>query len=65
MSLFKLIQSDYRKHRQYGGNFFGIVFFSENNLPKVDNFSLKVTGGFNFKAAWTTGFIAGKNAGID
>lgn len=23
-----------------------------------------ITGGFNFQAAWTTGFIAGKNAGI-
>jgi predicted flavoprotein YhiN len=22
-----------------------------------------ITGGFNFQAAWTTGFIAGKNAG--
>jgi hypothetical protein len=21
-----------------------------------------ITGGFNFQAAWTTGFIAGKNA---
>ena len=24
-----------------------------------------ITGGFNFQAAWTTGFIAGKNAGND
>lgn len=24
-----------------------------------------ITGGFNFQAAWTTGFIAGKNAGIN
>ncbi len=23
-----------------------------------------ITGGFNFQAAWTTGFIAGKNASI-
>jgi hypothetical protein len=22
-----------------------------------------ITGGFNFQAAWTTGFIAGKNVG--
>jgi predicted flavoprotein YhiN len=22
-----------------------------------------ITGGFNFQAAWTTGYIAGKNAG--
>jgi predicted flavoprotein YhiN len=22
-----------------------------------------ITGGFNFQAAWTTGFIAGSNAG--
>jgi predicted Rossmann fold flavoprotein len=24
-----------------------------------------ITGGFNFQAAWTTGFIAGKNVGIE
>ena len=24
-----------------------------------------ITGGFNFQAAWTTGFIAGKNAGLE
>jgi predicted flavoprotein YhiN len=24
-----------------------------------------ITGGFNFQAAWTTGFIAGKNVGND
>ncbi len=24
-----------------------------------------ITGGFNFQAAWTTGFIAGKNAGVE
>jgi predicted Rossmann fold flavoprotein len=23
-----------------------------------------ITGGFNFQAAWTTGYIAGKNAGV-
>jgi predicted flavoprotein YhiN len=23
-----------------------------------------ITGGFNFQAAWTTGFIAGKNVGV-
>ena len=23
-----------------------------------------ITGGFNFQAAWTTGFVAGNNAGI-
>jgi hypothetical protein len=24
-----------------------------------------ITGGFNFQAAWTTGFIAGKSASLD
>lgn len=24
-----------------------------------------VTGGFNFQAAWTTAYIAGKNSGIN
>lgn len=29
MNLFKLIISDYRKYRKYGGNFFGIIFFTQ------------------------------------
>ena len=29
MNLFQLIQSDYRKHQKYGGNFFGIVFLTQ------------------------------------
>lgn len=29
MNLFKLIQSDYKKHQKYGGNFFGIVFLTQ------------------------------------
>jgi predicted flavoprotein YhiN len=24
-----------------------------------------ITGGFNFQAAWTTGFVAGKHVGIE
>lgn len=29
MSLFSLIQSDYRKYKKYGGNFFSIVFLTQ------------------------------------
>lgn len=29
MTLFQLIQTDYRKHQKYGGHFFGIVFFTQ------------------------------------
>jgi serine O-acetyltransferase len=29
MTLFKLIQSDYRKHQKYGGHFFVIFFFAQ------------------------------------
>jgi serine O-acetyltransferase len=29
MNLFQLIQSDYKKHRLYGGHFFVIVFFTQ------------------------------------
>lgn len=29
MNLFKVILSDYKKHKKYGGNFFGIVFFTQ------------------------------------
>ncbi len=29
MTLFQLIQSDYKKHQKYGGHFFGIVFFTQ------------------------------------
>lgn len=29
MSLFQLIQSDYKKHQKYGGSFLGIVFFTQ------------------------------------
>jgi serine O-acetyltransferase len=29
MTLFKLIQSDYKKHKKYGGHFFVIIFFTQ------------------------------------
>ncbi len=29
MTIFQLIQSDYRKYRRYGGHFFGIVFMTQ------------------------------------
>ena len=29
MSLFQLIQSDYKKYKKYGGNFFSIFFFTQ------------------------------------
>ena len=29
MNVFKLIQSDYKKYKKYGGNFFTIVFFTQ------------------------------------
>ena len=29
MNLLQLIQSDYKKHQNYGGNFFGIVFLTQ------------------------------------
>ena len=29
MTLFQLIQSDYRKHKKYGSHFFAIVFFTQ------------------------------------
>lgn len=29
MTVFRLIQSDYRKHQNYGGSFFGIIFFTQ------------------------------------
>lgn len=29
MNVFQLIKSDYRKYKNYGGNFFGIVFFTQ------------------------------------
>ena len=36
----------------------GIYFAGE--ILNIDG----VTGGFNFQAAWTTGYIAGKNSAI-
>lgn len=29
MTLFKIIQSDYKKHKKYGGHFFVIIFFTQ------------------------------------
>ncbi len=29
MTLFQLIQTDYRKYQRYGGRFFGIIFFTQ------------------------------------
>lgn len=29
MTVFRLIQSDYKKYKKYGGNFFAIVFFTQ------------------------------------
>jgi serine O-acetyltransferase len=29
MNIFQLIQSDYKKHRSYGGDFWGIIFFTQ------------------------------------
>jgi serine O-acetyltransferase len=29
MNVFQLIQSDFRKHRSYGGNFWSIIFFTQ------------------------------------
>ena len=36
----------------------GIYFSGE--LLNIDG----ITGGFNFQAAWTTGYLAGKNSAI-
>jgi predicted flavoprotein YhiN len=54
----------------------GGVSLKEVNMQTMESLKMKgvyfagevldidgVTGGFNFQAAWTTGFLAGKNAG--
>ena len=40
--------------------FISVLFYFANLETKIDTDG--ITGGFNFQAAWTTGFIAGKAA---
>ncbi|MFB9077325.1 serine O-acetyltransferase [Flavobacterium procerum] len=49
MTLLQLIKSDYKKHLKYGGNFFGIVFFTQGFWA---SFNYRISHFIYKKAKW-------------